>query len=69
MSARPESFVFLNPRLIAVLDINADGTGCMRTCCDSVDMSAADFGRLREFLGAGQSRDGRAADSDGGPTP
>ena len=61
--ARPESFVWLDQpdHLVAVLDIKPDGTGCMRTCCGMAELSAEDLGRLRAFLGAGQSRDGRVA--------
>lgn len=47
-----QSFVFLDQpdHLVAVLDINADGTGCVRTCCQMTTLSAEDLARLRAFL-------------------
>jgi hypothetical protein len=50
-----QSFVFLAhlgqpDQLIAVLDIEADGTGYIRTCCGMTDLSAEDLARLRAFL-------------------
>jgi hypothetical protein len=47
-----QSFVFLDQpdHLVAVLDIETDGTGYIRTCCEMTNLSAEDIARLRAFL-------------------